>query len=215
MSKELDLANLRKEYSSKELSESMVSPDPYRQFEEWFKQAQSSEVMEPNAMCLSTATDKGFPSARIVLLKGVDERGFSFYTNYHSKKGQMLMVNNQAALTFFWPELERQVRIEGLVEKLPAEESDAYFASRPRGSQIGAWVSDQSEPIANRKVLEEKLQQTESNFEGKEVMRPPHWGGYVLEPRMIEFWQGRESRLHDRIEYQRKGGEWVFNRLSP
>lgn len=216
MSHELDIAAIRREYQQRELTESMVKQDPLQQFKDWFKEAMESEVVEVNAMAISTVTPEGQPSTRIVLLKGIDERGFSFFTNYHSKKGQMIAANNRVSLTFFWPELERQVRIEGLAEKLSSEENDAYFASRPRGSQIGAWVSDQSEEIDSRESLEKRLIETEKNFENKEVFRPPHWGGFVVIPSLIEFWQGRESRLHDRIEYTKDNkGHWVHYRLMP
>ncbi|TNE82376.1 MAG: pyridoxamine 5'-phosphate oxidase [Bacteroidetes bacterium] len=216
MSHELDIAAIRREYQQRELTKAMVKQDPMQQFEAWFREAVESEVEEVNAMAISTVSPSGQPSTRIVLLKGIDERGFSFFTNYHSKKGQMIAANNQVALTFFWPELERQVRIEGTAEKLSSEENDAYFASRPRGSQLGAWVSDQSEAIDSREDLEKRLVETEKTFENQDVFRPPHWGGYVVIPRLIEFWQGRESRLHDRIEYTRiEQGKWEHHRLMP
>lgn len=212
----MEIANLRKEYKLAELDESSAPADPLHLFDRWFKEAAASEVPEPNAMCLSTADPSGQPHSRIVLLKGFDQKGFEFYTNYHSQKGQVLEVNNLCALTFFWPELERQVRIEGCAVKLSAGESDTYFASRPRGSQLGAWVSDQSEVIPNRAYLDKKLRETEENFEGKEVIRPLHWGGYRVAPCLLEFWQGRESRLHDRLQYSLAGDKaWKLERLSP
>lgn len=210
------LAEIRTEYQAATLSRSDVLENPLQQFDKWFREALEAEVMEPNAMNLATATPDGKPSSRIVLLKGLDDKGFVFYTNYHSDKGQVLAINPHAALTFFWPELERQVRIEGDIEKVSSQESDEYFASRPKGSQIGAWVSDQSTEIESRKVLDTKLQQLTQHYEHEEVVRPPHWGGYRLLPHTIEFWQGRANRLHDRIKYSKKEGEvWKMVRLSP
>lgn len=215
MSNKLDIAGIRTDYQLKELHEGMVKSNPIEQFNIWFEEAIHSEVMEPNAMCLSTSTDSGKPSSRIVLLKGVDELGFSFFTNYHSIKGQMIEANPWVALNFFWPELQRQVRIIGKADKLSAEASDEYFESRPRASQIGAWASDQSDEVRNREYLDKKYEETLANFENKEVFRPPHWGGYLVQPEQIEFWQGRASRMHDRIEYVLEDGDWRHHRLAP
>jgi pyridoxamine 5'-phosphate oxidase len=208
------LANIRLDYRLKGLHESELDANPLNQFKLWFDEVIQSELSEPNAMLLSTASN-GRPSGRIVLLKGVDDAGFTFFTNYASKKGEEIEVNPQVALTFFWKELERQVRIEGRIEKTSEKESDDYFAIRPRGSQIGAWVSHQSEIIENREALEEKLKTFEQEFEGVPVPRPPYWGGYHVIPDYMEFWQGRPSRLHDRLAYVLKDGIWVVERLSP
>lgn len=198
----------------KGLQESDLDSNPLKQFEKWFEEVLASGLEEPNAMVLSTVNE-GKPSARIVLLKDLDS-GFKFFTNYGSKKGQEMEENPQVALTFFWKELERQVRIEGLVEKVSADESDEYFKSRPRGSQIGAWVSHQSAAIASREVLEATNAELEARFEGKEIQRPDHWGGYRVIPTYIEFWQGRPSRLHDRLAYTKKeDNSWKIERLSP
>lgn len=210
------VADFRKEYTLKGLSETDVHRNPFEQFKIWFDQAVAAELPEPNAMTIATATPDGKPSARMVLLKGYDQRGFVFYTNYESNKAQQLIENPWAAITFWWAELERQVRIEGRVEKLTAAESDDYFNSRPKGSQLGAWVSDQSQVIPSREVLEQRLQQLKQDYENKEVPRPTHWGGFRVIPSEIEFWQGRPSRLHDRLLYNRgKDGDWVIQRLSP
>lgn len=210
------IADLRRNYTLQGLSEADVDPNPFQQFQRWFDQAISAELPEPNAMTLATANATGIPSARIVLLKGFDPAGFVFYTNYKSRKGQELEQNPQAALVFWWAELERQVRIEGTVQPVSADESDAYFHSRPVGSQLGAWASNQSQVIANREVLEERLQNLEAEYQDQTVPRPLHWGGYRLSPTAIEFWQGRPNRLHDRILYQQTAGEaWERTRLSP
>jgi pyridoxamine 5'-phosphate oxidase len=212
------LADLRKNYSRDSLDVADVDSDPVRQFETWFAQALDAQIPEPNAMTLATVDANGRPSARIVLIKGVDERGFVFFTNYDSRKGRELAGNPAASLLFHWIELERQVRIEGHVQKTSAEESDTYYHSRPLGSRIGAWASDQSQPLANREALEAREREIAAKY-GEEPPRPPHWGGYRLVPDVIEFWQGRPSRLHDRIVYSRKsasaGEAWNITRLAP
>lgn len=209
------IADLRQDYTRETLNESNVDPNPFQQFQHWFEQAVSAELPEPNAMTVATASKEGIPAARIVLLKGVDDRGFTFFTNYNSAKGKELVANPHAALVFLWTELERQVRIVGTVEKVAPEESDGYFFSRPHNSRLGAWASEQSEVIPSRDVLEQKLAALKREYENREVPRPPHWGGFRVVPREIEFWQGRSSRLHDRLRYQRKGDGWVIDRLSP
>lgn len=210
-----NIADLRKEYTKNGLSEDEVADHPLEQFQNWFDAALESGLPEPNAMHLSTVGEDYQPSSRIVLLKELDDKGFVFYTNYHGKKGRDLAVNPFASLTFFWVDLERQVRIEGKVTKVSAEESDEYFAVRPRGSQIGAWVSHQSEIIPSRDVLEQKQKEYEKQFADKKVPRPPHWGGYRLIPDCVEFWQGRPSRLHDRLVYDLQDGRWTVSRLAP
>jgi pyridoxamine 5'-phosphate oxidase len=209
------IAHLRKDYTLNGLQKEDVSKNPINQFRKWFEESLSAEVIEPNAMFLSTISQDGYPQGRIVLLKDVDDNGFTFYTNYNSHKGADLAIHPLAALTFWWAELERQVRILGKVEKVSESESDAYFSVRPRGSQLGAWVSSQSEVIENREVLTDKLDKFEAQFANQPVPRPPHWGGYRVIPHEIEFWQGRPSRLHDRIRYQYQNNEWKIERLSP
>lgn len=210
------ISEIRKEYTMASLELKTIHKNPIAQFEKWFKEAMQAEVLEPTAMTLSTVTEDGRPTARVVLLKGVEKNKFSFYTNYQSKKGKELEHNPACALTFFWPELERQVRIEGVSERLETAVSEAYFQSRPRGSQVGAWASPQSSIIKDREILEARVKEIEKRFEGKEVLPKPHqWGGYAVEPFEIEFWQGRASRLHDRIVYYKNEGEWVIHRLAP
>ncbi len=212
----MSIADIRKDYSLKTLNEAEVAVNPFLQFADWWKQAIESQIDEVNAMTLATASLEGVPSARIVLLKGYDERGFVFYTNYESAKGQELAENPRASLLFFWKELERQVRITGLVEKVSATESDEYFLSRPTGSQIGAWASPQSHVIENRTWLENKVKELEAKFSSEKLARPTHWGGYRVKPVIIEFWQGRSSRLHDRIQYTlQENDSWKIERLAP
>jgi pyridoxamine 5'-phosphate oxidase len=212
----MSFADLRKEYMQRGLSESEVDADPFRQFQEWFAAARAAAPIEPNAMALATVGADGRPSLRMVLLKGADERGFVFYTNYESRKGRELGETPWAALTLFWPEVERQVRIEGRVERVAAAESDAYFHSRPVGSQLSASVSQQSEVIPNREVLEERVAELSARYADQAIPRPPNWGGFRVIPDSIEFWQGRANRLHDRLRYRLLAeGGWQIERLSP
>lgn len=215
MTPPLSIADLRREYARARLDETDVSPDPFAEFARWFAEAQAAEAAEANAMVLATASPDGRPSARMVLLKGFDERGFVFFTDYRSRKGEELEANPNAALAFHWGELERQVRIEGTVTRTSPEESELYYRTRPLGSRLGAWVSHQSRTIASREVLEAKLREVEQRFDGRDLPLPPHWGGYRVRPECFEFWQGRESRLHDRIRYLREGEGWRIGRLSP
>ena len=212
----LYLSGLRKEYRRERLDEATAAADPLSMFEEWFAEAAESGLVEPNAMTLATATPEGKPSARVVLLKDFDATGFSFFTNYASRKGQEIAANPFAALTFWWGPLERQIRIEGRVEKLDTDESDAYFASRPQGSRLGAWVSHQSAVIPDRAVLEARLADLETQYGDEAPPRPPYWGGYRVIPAVYEFWQGGLHRLHDRLRYTRRDdGTWDLARLSP
>jgi pyridoxamine 5'-phosphate oxidase len=209
-------ADLRKEYAQGILSEASVDADPIRQFTAWLAQAVAAALKEPYAMTLATATPEGRPSARVVLLRGIDERGFTFFTNYDSRKGRELEANPFASLVFYWGELERQVRVEGRVRKTSEAESDTYFAGRPSGSKLGAWASRQSAVIAGRQVLEEQMRELERRYPDGSIPRPPNWGGFRLAHDVVEFWQGRPSRLHDRLRYRRgEGGAWVIERLSP
>ncbi len=210
------LADLRTEYRLATLVESQIHADPWVQFENWFSEVLQAGVQEPSAASISTVNEQGRPSSRIVLVKAVDAKGFNWFTNYESRKGRDLALNPYAALLFFWPEIERQVRIEGCVEKLSEAESDAYFHSRPFNSRLGAHASQQSQPIEDRALLEHRFAQLQIEFGDQSPSRPPHWGGYRLLPDYIEFWQGRPSRLHDRIVYTRKAdGEWNHMRLQP
>ena len=210
------IANLRKDYSLEGLSETEVNNNPFIQFKKWFEQALAAQLPEPNAMTIATATPDGKPSARMVLLKDFDHRGFVFFTNYNSRKGQELAENPQAALVFWWAELERQVRISGRVEKVSENESDRYYYSRPASSRLGAWVSNQSEVTESREVLEKSWLDFRRQYENQEIPRPPHWGGLRVIPAEIEFWQGRPRRLHDRLLYTRlDNGIWKIERLSP
>lgn len=212
----LDLGDLREDYNKDELSIEDTSPNPFDQFKSWFASAEQSEVREPNAMTLATIAPNGRPKARIVLLKGVEEGGLVFYTNYDSQKGQDLLSHPYASLVFFWDAQQRQVRVEGRVEKVSAATSEEYFQSRPKGSQIGATASPQSQVIPNREILEEKVQALENNYAAEEKLPlPDNWGGFRLVPDNFEFWQGRSSRLHDRIRYRLVEGEWLRERLAP
>lgn len=210
----LYINSLRHDFTKQTLDKKDVNPNPVLQFEKWFKEAVDAKVNEPNAMGLSTVSMDGKPSSRIVLLRNFDEQGFIFYTNYSSRKGSEIALNPHAALLFFWPELERQVRIEGTLSKQTAVESDKYFNSRPRESKLGAWTSEQSKPIASRDVLDEAYVMQSQKYVG-DVPRPSFWGGYVLKPVNMEFWQGRASRLHDRIAYVQQQNNWMIERLSP
>jgi pyridoxamine 5'-phosphate oxidase len=207
--------DFHRDYGVGSLREQDCHPDPIVQFGVWFEAVVKAGIAEPNAMTLATTTPDGKPSARVVLLRGFDDRGFVFFTNYESRKGRELAANPLGTMVFFWPEPERQVRVEGVVSRITAAESDQYHRTRPRGSQMGAWCSFQSEVVDGREVLENRLRELEEKFRDREVPRPPNWGGYRLKPAMIEFWQGRPNRLHDRIRYRIVDGNWVMERVSP
>lgn len=210
------IAEIRKDYKLRSLSEKDVSANPIQQFEKWWDEARKSDIVEANAMTLATSSNDGIPSARIVLLKGLDARGFVFFTNYNSFKGQELSGNPRACLVFFWKELERQVRITGVVQKVTEKESDDYFNSRPEGSRIAAWASPQSQVIESREWLEENEKKLKDELSTIGIKRPPYWGGYRVMPIDIEFWQGRPNRLHDRINYSlQENGDWLIERLAP
>jgi pyridoxamine 5'-phosphate oxidase len=206
---------LRHDFSKQALDEKDVLHNPVTQFSKWFHEAVDAKVNEPNAMSVSTVSKDGKPSSRIVLLRNFDENGFVFYTNYTSRKGEEIISNPHAAILFFWPELERQVRIEGVFTKQTSEESDLYFNSRPRASKLGAWTSAQSKVIANREILDEEYKKLSDKYPGEEVPRPPYWGGYILKPYSFEFWQGRPSRLHDRLLFSLENDSWIIERLAP
>jgi pyridoxamine 5'-phosphate oxidase len=209
-----DLAQLRVDYKRAALSERDAAPDPFDQFARWFDEAVAAALPEPNAMTLATVDAAGRPAARVVLLKGIDARGLVFHTNYDSRKGREMSAEPHVALLFFWVELQRQVRVEGIAERTSAEESDAYFAARPRGSQLSAWASPQSAPVSDRAWLEAQVASMEARFTSP-VPRPPNWGGFRVVPSRFEFWQGRESRLHDRLVWSNEGGRWTIGRLAP
>jgi pyridoxamine 5'-phosphate oxidase len=210
----MEISSIRKEYTLKSLDLEGLNPNPIAQFKIWLQEALASEVLEVNAMTLSTIGLDGSPNGRIVLLKEVDT-GFVFFTNYQSEKGKEIEVSGKASLTFFWAELERQVRIKGVVTKIAESESDAYFFSRPIGSQIGAWTSPQSQKIESREILDQRQQEVEMRFQKEPMIRPAHWGGYRLVPSSVEFWQGRPSRLHDRVSYKIENEGWSMGRLAP
>jgi pyridoxamine 5'-phosphate oxidase len=208
-------ADLRRDYAMASLDVADVHPDPLEQFRKWFGEAQAAAIREPNAMTLATATIEGRPSSRVVLLKSMDQRGFGFFTDYRSRKARELLANPLAALSFAWLELERQVRIEGMVSRMERDETEAYFRSRPLGSRHGAWASIQSSVIPSRDWLESAVYEVGARHPDGEVPLPPHWGGFILTPTLYEFWQGRASRLHDRVQYRKVDGSWVIERLAP
>jgi len=210
------IRGIRREHADRGLRESQVDPDPFKQFDAWFDEAVRAGLLEPDALALATVGRDGKPAVRMVLLKGYGPRGFVFYTNYQSRKGRELLENPHAAACLWWAELDRQVRIEGTVEKLSADESDAYFHTRPREAQLGAWASEQSSVLAGRQALEQQLKQFERRYADQPVPRPPHWGGFRIVPTAIEFWQGQPRRLHDRLRYRRQpDGTWLIERLAP
>lgn len=211
-----DIAAIREDYTKDSLSEEFMNENPFSQFGDWFKQALIAEVVEPNAMVLSTVAEDGYPSSRVVLMKDIKEQGISFFTNYESQKSIDIRNNPKVSILFFWPELQRQVRIEANAEMLSSDESTEYFQSRPKGSQVGAWASPQSEVIVDRAFLEQRVDYYQKKFTDVELLpRPDFWGGFLLRPVKFEFWQGRSSRLHDRIQYIMKDGAWMINRLAP
>ena len=209
------VTTIRRDYSQKLFDEKSALGNPFEQFEVWLSEAVNANVFEPNAMVLATATEAGKPTSRIVLLRGLDAEGFTFFTNYDSRKGKEIEENPEVSLLFFWAEIERQVRIDGIASKTAPEISDSYFATRPRENQIGAWISPQSEVIETRSVLEKKYVEAAKEWEGKEIKRPPNWGGFVVKPKIFEFWQGRQSRLHDRLLYTKTETDWEIRRLAP
>ena len=207
--------SIRRDFADRELSETSVKKDPFQQYAVWFEEAVNCQILDPYAVCLSTVDESFQPSSRIIYIRDIQLDGFVFYTNYLSQKGKELAVHPNAAMNIHWGELERQIRIEGVVEKVSEKMSDKYFSGRPKESQIGAWASEQSDQIVDRKVLEERVEKYTQLFGEKKVDRPSHWGGYVLRPNKIEFWQGRPNRLHDRIVFLKEGGSWKIVRLSP
>jgi len=209
------VAMLRREYDGKPFTEENVHADPIQQFTEWFDVAVDKIHHDPNAMILATTSANGQPTTRTVLLKGFDENGFVFYTNYNSRKSKQISSNSNVSLTFYWPDLMRQIHIEGKAEKVSAEQSDRYFKTRPDSSKLSAWASDQSSPISSREELENRLKEMEEKFDKGEIPRPPHWGGFIVIPDQMEFWQGRLNRLHDRIRYKKVKEAWMIERLSP
>lgn len=209
------LNSIRRDFADKPLNQSSVADNPFLQFGIWFEEAVNAQILDPYAMSISTVSKEGQPSTRIVYLRHISEEGMVFYTNYTSHKGENISDNNKIALNFFWGEIERQIRVEGVVKKVSDEMSDSYFAKRPRESQIGAWASNQSTVIKGREELEDLVKHYTNKFKDQNVPRPPHWGGYIVEPRIFEFWQGRPSRLHDRLVYTRKGESWIISRLAP
>ncbi len=210
-----DISNMRREYAQLGFSEAEAAPDPVAQFRKWFAEALEVDIPDPTAMTLATSTAGGHPSARTVLLKDVNEEGFAFYSNYDSRKAREMDENPHASLVFWWQPLDRQVRIEGEVSRLSGPLSDAYFALRPRGSQISAWASPQSDVMAGREALEQRGDEVRARYQGEDIPRPPNWGGYVLQPHSMEFWQGRPDRLHDRLRYSRAADGWKIERLAP
>jgi pyridoxamine 5'-phosphate oxidase len=209
------LRDIRTNYQKDELSESSVQEDPLKQFYGWLDDAIKKKIQEPTAMVLSTIDGDGNPDSRVVLLKEITSEGFIFFTNYNSKKGQQISVNQQVSIVFFWSEAERQVRIKGIAEKISEKESDAYFLSRPLESQLGAWASPQSQLIESRRILDDNYSHYQEYFQHNEIKKPPHWGGFLIRPEYFEFWQGRPNRLHDRLEYILSGDHWIINRLAP